>query len=61
MPAEPAVAGAPEGAPAGPRPVAAQSFVMMGDDGALCVDGVCAVPTAPLGSAVPSGPAPSGT
>lgn len=60
MQAEPAVSGAPEGSPAGALPGAARSFVMMGDDGALCVDGVCAVPTAPLGSGVPSAPAASG-
>jgi hypothetical protein len=30
---------------------------MMGDDGALCVDGVCAVPAATQGSTASSGPA----
>lgn len=33
--------------PADRAPVAAGPFVMLGDDAALCVDGVCAVPPAP--------------
>ncbi|MEP7766120.1 hypothetical protein [Sanguibacter sp. 25GB23B1] len=49
MPAEPVAASN------GPSPTAPQPFVMLGDSGALCVDGVCAVPTGPPGASAPAG------